>query len=444
MPTTFITKHTLTALGFTKLTPMQEQTLQASKVHDHLQLLAPTGSGKTFAFLLPLYHFLLENKLEETAVQAIVIAPTRELVLQIAAVWKNMNTKLVAIPCYGGHKLTTEINEVQNAKPQVIFATPGRLQDHLERATFSVEQVAYFIIDEFDKTLEQGFEESLAFIVSHLKNVSKRMLTSATQAITLPAFMQGQWEALSFLPTAEEEKANIQIFSIESPEADKIKTVIELLHTFEDQSSIVFVNHRDAALRIHTQLALSQIESVFYHGGLEQQARTLALTQFKNKTSYVLIASDIAARGIDVPLVNNIIHYHMPESQEAYTHRNGRTARQGASGTVYILHSEQDALLDYMLEEATPFTIPISTTQAAVPPCITLEVNAGKKNKVSKVDIVGFLCKEAFLKKEEIGLIQVLDLATYVAVPKAIWKDILVNIRGKKLKGKGFIFKVAR
>ncbi len=444
MPTTYISKNVLTALGFKHFTPMQLQALAASQVHTHVQLLAPTGSGKTVAFLLPLYHQLLQLKKESPVVQAIVLAPTRELVLQIAAVWKKMNTNIVAIPCYGGHQLATEINELQNAKPVVIFATPGRLQDHLERKTFSPDHVTHLIIDEFDKTLEQGFEESLAYIVSALPTVTNQMLTSATQAIQLPAFMPAAWEPLSFLPTAEEENKNLQIFSIESPEADKIKTLIELLHTFTDQSTIVFVNHRDAALRIHTQLATSQIESVFYHGGLEQQQRTLALTQFKNQTAYVLIASDIAARGIDVPMVNNIVHYHLPESQEAYTHRNGRTARQGAKGTVYILHSEQDTLLDYMVEEATPFTIPISTTVAATPPCITLEVNAGKKNKVSKVDIVGFLCKEAFLKKEEIGLIQVLDLATYVAVPKAIWKEILANIRGKKLKGKAFIFKVAR
>jgi superfamily II DNA/RNA helicase len=170
----------------------------------------------------------------------------------------------------------------------------------------------------------------------------------------------------------------------------------------------------------------------------------LAVIKFKNKTANVLIASDIAARGIDIDNVGHIIHYHLPDSQESYIHRNGRTARQNAKGGVYIIKNTDEQLEEYILQEATHFDLPKVSQEPPSPMWLTLTINAGKKNKINKIDIVGFLGKVGQLQKNEIGIIDVLDTISFVAIAKDRWKESLAAVRGKKIKGKDYIFKVAK
>jgi ATP-dependent RNA helicase DeaD len=430
--------HAIKHLGFSKLNQMQLEAIEAIGTHQFVQLIAPTGSGKTAAFLLP-----LTTKIDAAilAPQILVIAPTRELILQISSVWKKMNTGINAFTCYGGHRIETEINELQKT-PQIIFGTPGRINDHIEKQSFTTEAIHTFVIDEFDKTLEPKFYEELAVLQNHLSGMQSQILVSATEMLELPDFItQQEWKKIA---TANSPKPKPAIFSVLSKEKDKLTALVDLLHYLGNTSSIIFVNHREAAERIDDALKLERIESIFYHGGLTQIERMLALIKFKNQTVNILIASDIAARGIDVDGIENVIHYHLPGNEEAFTHRNGRTARQGAKGNVYIIHHDEEVLEEYITNIAKPIEVPYIEQAIAAPEWLTLTVNAGKKNKINKIDIVGFLTKQANLRKGDIGIIDVLDTVSFIAINKEIWKDVLADIRGKKIKGKDYIFKVAK
>jgi ATP-dependent RNA helicase DeaD len=430
--------HAIKNLGFDKLNAMQTQAIESIEKNSFVQLIAPTGSGKTAAFLLPI---LLKIDDAVALPQILVLAPTRELIQQISSVWKKMNTGIKTVTCFGGHRIETEINELQ-AKPQIIFGTPGRINDHIEKKSFSTAAITTFVIDEFDKTLEPKFYEELAVLHTNLSNIQTQILVSATKMDTLPDFIPlHDWKIVgsknAIIPQP-------QTFTVLSPEKDKLPILLDLLHYLGAGTSIVFVNFREAAERIHEALRAEQIENIFYHGGLAQIERMLALIKFKNETVNILIASDIAARGIDVDGIDNVIHYHLPTDEEAYTHRNGRTARQGAKGNVYVLHSEEEVLQAYVLQNAVTKEIPYVDESIPSPPWITLTVNAGKKNKINKIDIVGFLSKQANLKKSDIGIIDVLDTVSFIAINKQIWKEVLAAVRGKKIKGKDYIFKVAK
>jgi superfamily II DNA/RNA helicase len=255
-------------------------------------------------------------------------------------------------------------------------------------------------------------------------------------------FKEINFETIDFAKEHNPEKLKIEY--VTSYEKDKIDTLVDLLYYLGDTTSIVFVNHREAAERINELLLKNKIESVFYHGGLEQIDRILAVIKFKNKTANVLIASDIAARGIDIDNVGHIIHYHLPDSEESYIHRNGRTARQNTKGGVYIIKNTDEKLEQYIEQDATHFDLPKLGEAPSAPMWLTLTVNAGKKNKINKIDIVGFLGKIGKLQKNEIGLIDVLDTISFVAIAKDRWKETLALIRGQKIKGKDYIFKVAK
>jgi superfamily II DNA/RNA helicase len=429
----------LSSIGFNELNPMQEKALDAITQNNNVQIIAPTGSGKTFAFLLPLFLGLDKSK---KGVQALVLAPTRELIIQISSVWKKMNTGVKSVTCFGGHRIETEMNELMET-PSIIFGTPGRLNDHITRASIDLSPITSIVIDEFDKTLEQGFYNELAILMEAIPNLQKYVLISATTMDTLPDFIYGS--DFTKVAIAEDKDATkVKVHLVKSPEKDKIKILIDLLHFIGNETAIIFVNYREAAQRVHELLVEQNIENIFYHGGLEQIDRTLALIKFMNKTVQVLVASDIAARGIDIASVGNVIHYHLPTDHEAFIHRNGRTARQGAEGAVYLIHHEEEQLQDYITENAKEMLVPFIDEEFPRPRWITLTVNAGKKNKINKTDIVGFLSKNAELDKSDIGIIDVLDTISFVAVNKNIWKDILSDIRGKKIKGKDYIFKVAK
>ncbi|MFM2386668.1 MAG: hypothetical protein RL660_1425 [Bacteroidota bacterium] len=430
--------HAIKHLGFTKLSAMQEQAIEAIATHTHVQLIAPTGSGKTAAFLLPL---ITKINPEHKHVQVIVIAPTRELILQISSVWKKMNTGIAAVTCYGGHRIESEINEL-GAQPQIVFGTPGRLNDHINKASFDATHVATVVIDEFDKTLEPKFYAELEILLASMTAMQSLVLASATHIDVLPEFVADfTWHQVE---PKNAIKPKPSIYAVACPEKDKLPALVDLLHYAADTTSIVFVNHRASAIRIHETLVKDSIECIYYHGGLSQIERLVALIKFKNETVNILICTDIAARGIDVDGINNVIHYHLPDNEEAYTHRNGRTARQGANGNVYVLHSAEEIVPEYIAEHASAKTIPYIKDAIPAPHWITLTVNAGKKNKLNKIDIVGFLSKQAQLKKGDIGIIDVLDTVSFIAIRKLIWKDVLKAIRGKKIKGKDYIFKVAK
>lgn len=423
------------------LNEMQQASIEAGKSHQDIILLSATGSGKTLAFLLPLLASLKEDVKN---VQAMVIVPSRELALQIDDVWRKMQTGYKATLCYGGHK--REIEETNLIEtPALIIGTPGRLADHIRRNNFSTDGIGMLVLDEFDKSLELGFVEEMEFIITALKDLHQRILTSATDLTELPAFigLNGPLR-LNFLPEESQKAERLEIKTVFSEQKDKADTLFRLICFLGNRSTIIFCNHRDAVERTNTILREKGIVSVFYHGGMEQQQRDEALCKFRNGTSAVLVTTDLAARGLDIPNIRNIIHYHLPAGEDIFTHRNGRTARMEASGTAWVIYSAGEALPEYISLYATEQVLPETAVLPEKPKWSTLFIAAGKKDKVNKVDIVGFFSQKGKLKKEDIGVIEVKDFFSFVAIKKIKVSEVLHLIKDQKIKNKKVKIAIAK
>ncbi len=424
----------LSKLGIQQLTDMQEEAMNAIlRSNDDVVLLSPTGSGKTFAYLLPLVQ-MLDPKSND--VQLVVIVPGRELALQSATVLQDMKCGLRACACYGGRAAMDEHRVLRQVQPQIVFATPGRLQDHLSKGNILANTVRYLVIDEFDKCLEMGFMEEMGRILRNLPHLERRILLSATDADSIPRFVQmGHTQRLDYLIEEEQVSERVQIYQVKSPEKDKLNTLRQLLYELGNQSSIVFLNYRDSVERVADYLKEYGFVISYFHGGLEQREREDALYKFSNGSANVLVATDLASRGIDIPDIDNIIHYHLPESEHGYVHRVGRTARWEAKGRAFFILNSEESIPAYVDGEVQDYVAhPVSTT-APIPKMVTLYIGKGKKDKLSKGDIVGFLCKKGGLQSSEIGKISVEERFTYVAIDRQKLSSVLRHVQGEKIKG---------
>ena len=430
----------LSNLKIKELNEMQLASLQ-TKQNEDVILLSITGSGKTLAFLLPVLQSL--NK-ESKNVQALIIVPSRELAIQIDDVFRKMQTGFKTTLCYGGHKREIEETNLIQA-PAVIIGTPGRLADHLRRNNFSTEEITTLVLDEFDKSLELGFQEEMEYVIGSLKNISKRILTSATESVIVPEFIGlTNPVRLNYLNLVIENAIGLEIKTVFSEEKDKANTLLKLICFLGNRSTIIFCNHRESVERTSDILADKGLVTVFYHGGMEQQERDAALCKFRNGTSNILVTTDLAARGLDIPNIRNIIHYHLPMSEDIFTHRNGRTARMDASGTAYVIYSAEEKLPEYITTNATAQELNDTNALPEKPKWSTLFIAAGKKDKVNKIDIVGFLSQKGELKKEDIGLIEVKDFFSFVAIKKIKVSETLLLIRNEKIKNKKVKIDVAK
>jgi ATP-independent RNA helicase DbpA len=431
-------KEILQNFKIEKLNEMQIASIEANQKENDLILLSSTGSGKTLAFLIPVYQKL--EKIDKT--QALIVAPSRELALQIEQVFRTMSTGFKVTCCYGGHLRETEENNLLQA-PTLIIGTPGRLADHIRRGNIHTESIETLVLDEFDKSLELGFHEEMMFIIQSLTNLKKRILTSATEATEIPAFIKlNDPLKLNFL-TGEEEKA-LEIKILKSDDRDKLLTLFNLVCYLGNRSTIIFCNHREAVERTSASLSDRGIVSVFYHGALEQNERDVALCKFRNGTSNVLVTTDLASRGLDIPNIRYIIHCHLPANEETFTHRNGRTARMDASGTAILIIGPEENAPPYVGENTTEIDLPETNEVPEKPKWSTLFIAAGKKDKVNKVDIVGFFTNKGQLKKEDIGLIEVKDFFSFVAIRKVKVNNVLQLIKTEKIKNKKVKIDIAK
>ena len=427
-------------LGIESLNEMQLAAQETILRDNNVLLLSPTGSGKTLAFLLPIFE-LLEG--EGAEVQCLILVPSRELGLQIEQVWKKMGTNYKVNVCYGGHSIDTEIKNLSNP-PAVLIGTPGRIADHIDRGTFKVDNLQMLILDEFDKSLQLGFHEQMSFIISRLPKLNKRILVSATSGIEIPRYTQViHPTVLDFIPI-EEEKINLSMKMVVSNEKDKINSLFNLICSLKSQSALIFCNHRDAAERISDLLNEKGIYTTYYHGGMDQDERERALIQFRNGSVSYLVTTDLAARGLDIPEMKHVIHYHLPSKEDEFTHRNGRTARMLASGTAYIITHESEKKLDYIDYSMPVLNVENAITLPKPPEFKTIYISGGKKNKLNKIDIVGFFSQKGKLEKGDLGLIEVKDFVSFAAVKAKKVKDLLNAIRDEKMKGKKFKIEVAR
>ncbi len=429
----------LNNLGLEAYNAMQLESAAAFSEEQDVILLSSTGSGKTLGFLVPVI-----SKLDPSnpLTQAIIIVPSRELALQIEQVFKSMGTGFKITCCYGGHLRETEENNLLQA-PALIVGTPGRIADHIRRENIKTAGITMLVLDEFDKSLELGFNEEMSFIIASMPNIRQRMLTSATDTKEIPEFLGLNAPVkLNFLTGELVDDLAIQY--VESEDKDKLDTLFRLLCFHGNRSAVVFCNHRDAVERTSEMLSSKGIVNVFYHGAMEQQERDSALCKFRNGTSYILVTTDLASRGLDIPNIRYIIHYHLPNNEETFTHRNGRTARMEASGTAVLIIGPDEKLPGYLGAKPEKLELPAETDIPDKPKWSTLFIAAGKKDKVNKIDIVGFLSQKGDLKQEDIGLIEVKDFFSFVAVRKSKVGQVLVLIKDQKIKNKKVKIDMAR
>ncbi len=428
-----MTEKILENLNITSLNKMQLAAVEAAKRAPDILLLSPTGSGKTLAFMLPLLSHL---EVSVQGIQAMILVPSRELALQIEQVFKQMGTGHKVNCFYGGHPTKTERDNLTHP-PAVVVGTPGRIAYHLRHENFETTAICTLILDEFDKSLELGFKEEMSYIISALKNVRWRILTSATNMTEIPDFtgIKNPLE-LDFLSSRSPTTDALKVKYLRSEDTDKTKILFELICKLESRPALIFCNHREAVERIGVLLADKGLPYGIFHGGMEQDERERALIKFRNGSHRLLITTDLASRGLDIPEIEAIIHYQLPGSQDIFTHRNGRTARMNAAGTAYMLLAAGDYLPTYISASTEQETLPQKAILPPKAPWRTMYIGAGRKEKINKMDIVGMLLQKGKLTREELGLVEVLDHASYAAVNSKKIEKVFGLIRNEKIKNK--------
>ena len=435
------TQEALNTLSFSELKPIQTAMLDQFKTDDQLVLIAPTGSGKTLAFLLP----ILETLTNSEVTQAVIIAPARELALQIEQVFKQMKTGFKINCCYGGHPIRVEKNNLLNS-PQVIVGTPGRIADHLRRGTIDVRTIKTLVLDEFDKAIELGFEKDISAIIDELYSVEKRVLVSATQQedSELPSFTKmPDPKILKFIGEKRNE-GTLSQFYIRAEDNDKLEILKDLVYRVGNEPTIIFCNHREAVERIGELLKINKIPVGIFHGTLKQEHRERELTKLRNGSTNILIATDLAARGIDIPAIKNVIHYQIPLKEDAFIHRNGRTARMDSDGNSFIMLKSDDYIPEFISQDLPSFDLSKIKTVNLQTKYATVYVGLGRKDKINKVDIVGLFYKKGGLVKDELGKIEVLDYCAFVAVDYAKARQLVQDLKSEKIKKKTLKISIAR
>lgn len=428
-------------LGISDLNDLQKSVLKNLKISSSAIIYSPTGSGKTLAFSVTLLKAI--KNFETEKLQAVIIAPSRELVIQISDVIRPIAPDYKVTALYGGHNVADEKNSLQNV-PSIIVGTLGRLLDHANRGNIDLTNVRQLILDEFDKCLELGFEEEMRKLLKKMPNLSRKILTSATILKDIPDFVNlTDYVTLDFLESAENPSERTTVWQVKSEEKDKLAALRTLLYSIPQGKTIIFANYRDAVSRIYQNLKDNQISAGIYHGALEQMDREKAIAMFNNESYPILVSTDLGSRGLDIKEVKNIIHYHLPVSQESYTHRNGRTARVDKTGDVYILTHQDEQLPDFVTIDET-FNLPEKCEKKSiVNRNSTLYFKAGKKEKISKADIVGFIANNSQIAPNEIGVINVYDHYALVAVPKQKAKTAVSQLLKAKIKGKKIRIEIA-
>ncbi len=419
----------LAKLNIAALNPMQKEAIAIIEKTANTILLSPTGTGKTLAFLLPILKSL---DIDNPEVQALIVVPTRELAIQIEQVVRNMGSGFKVNAVYGGRAKSKDKIELKHT-PAILVGTPGRILDHFVDERFSKASINTLVLDEYDKSLEIGFESEMSEILYSLPNVSKRILTSATQGVGIPKFVKlDRPTVLDYL--SEKIDPKLAIKTVISPDKDKLETLLELIRYLGNQPGIIFCNFRDSIDMVSEFLNKNNISHTCFSGGMEQKDRERALIKFRNGTSQILVATDLAARGIDIPELKFIIHYELPHSSVEFTHRNGRTARVNEKGTAYVLKWKNQLLPDF-IEKTEPIEVP-----RAVPLVAqyweTLFISGGRKDKISKGDIAGLFIKQGNLSQEQLGAIELKQDCAFVAVPLTLANELVDKLNNSRLKKK--------
>tara|TARA_R110002049_G_scaffold266159_6_gene442301 strand:+ start:143 stop:1453 length:1311 start_codon:yes stop_codon:yes gene_type:complete len=418
----------LQKLNIQQLNPMQEEALSVIENTTNTVLLSPTGTGKTLAFLLPLID-RLDPEFEE--IQALILVPSRELAIQIEQVIRAMGSGYKVNAVYGGRAMSKDKIELKHT-PAILIGTPGRIADHFDNKRFSTDFIKTLVLDEFDKSLETGFEEEMKYIINLLPSLNKRILTSATQGVSIPSFVRlDKAKTINYL---KEISYKLTTKIVVSPSKDKLGTLLQLLNQIGNNPGIIFCNLRDSIKGVSTFLEKNNITHGCFYGDMEQKDRERSLLKFRNGTYDVIVATDLAARGIDIPEMKYIIHYELPYKNEEFIHRNGRTARVNSRGTAYILKWEKENLPDFIKNVGVQKLTKTNTRKA--PYWTTLFISGGRKDKISKGDIAGLFFKQGKISKDQLGVIELKQDCTFVSVPMAIAPKLVEELNNTRLKKK--------
>ncbi len=419
---------------------MQNEAIKTINKNSSVIILSPTGSGKTIAFLLPLVRLLDADK---QGVQTLILTPSRELALQIDHVFRMMQTGYKVSTCYGGHPFVTEVNNLK-ITPAVLIGTPGRIADHLRRNSFNPESISILVLDEFDKSLELGFKDDMEFILRSSSNIKTRILTSATKLDNIPDFTGIIDPLLMDYTEAGKTGSVLIIRAVKAEGTDKLDSLFRLLCRIGNESSIVFCNHRDAVERISELLSGMRISHGKYHGGMEQEKRELSLIKFRNGSNRILLTTDLASRGLDIPALGHIIHYQLPSTKSAWIHRNGRTARMEKHGTAWLVLADKDVIPEFVEEKVEMVNLSDNLPLPAAPDWQTLYISAGRKDKISRGDVVGFLIQKGLISAKDLGRIDILDHASLVAVNRLKIRELIKRVADQRIKNKAVRIELAR
>lgn len=429
-----LTDSILQKFEITALNAMQQEAQEKIRTGSDVVLLSPTGTGKTLAFLLPLIE-TLDAACNE--IQLLILVPSRELAQQIEQVARKMGSGYKVNAVYGGRSGSLDRIDLRH-RPAILIGTPGRVADRLRRDNFPLNHIKTLVLDEFDKSLEIGFEKEMTQIVEALPQVQQRILTSATTDADIPRFV-GLYKPIHIDYLEEERNSQLKIKTLLSPEKDKLKALKKALHIIGYQPGIVFCSFKDSIERVSEFLSDHHVSHACFHGGMEQIDRERSLIKFRNGTIQLLLATDLAARGLDIPEIKFILHYHLPPREKEFTHRNGRTARMNRDGVAYILHWKGEALPDY-IQDINPEVLSVDDLPYCKHPepieWKTLYITGGRKEKISKGDVAGLFLKQGEIHKDQLGVIELKQNCTYVGVQADVAEKVISKTNNSKLKKK--------
>jgi ATP-independent RNA helicase DbpA len=434
----------LASLGYAEMTPIQAHTLPLILAGKDVIAKAKTGSGKTAAFGIGLLTGL---DLTSTRVQALVLCPTRELADQVAKELRRLarfteNIKILTL-C-GGVPFGPQLGSLEHGV-HVVVGTPGRLLDHLRRGSLVLADLQTLVLDEADRMLDMGFQEEIDAIIDATPPKKQTLLFSATyptSITTLSAWLQHEPVEVSVDETHDESVIEQILYEVEAEE--RTAAVVKLLSHFQPESTLVFCNTRAECQEVATALNRAGFTALAIHGDLEQRERDQVLVRFANRSASVLVATDVAARGLDIKELAAVINYELPRDPEIHTHRIGRTGRAGEQGLALSLVTAHETrriqaiekILGSSISRGDPATLKSGSSTPLQPPMVTLCIDGGRKNKLRPGDILGGLTGDGGITGSEVGRIDIFDNLAYVAIVRSSVRQALECLGENKIKGR--------
>ena len=440
--------NNLKSLDYLKMTPIQAQSLPIMLKGKDIQAQAKTGSGKTAAFGIALLNRL---EIKNYSTQALVLCPTRELADQVSKEIRRLaratpNTKIVTL-C-GGTAIGPQFASLDQHDPHIVVGTPGRVLKHCQKGSLKLNKVKTLVLDEGDRMLDMGFHEDMMLIIDHTPHKRQTLLFSATLPEEIKKISQMiQQDPVDIQVESLHDNKKIKQIFYEIQKGERLSTLVNLLQNYKPESAVVFCNRKQQCQELAGQLWEHGFHALALHGDLEQRERDQVLVRFSNKSSSILIATDVAARGLDIKDLSAVINFELSPDPEVHIHRIGRTGRAGKEGLALSLFAPSEVRKINAIEDYQKSPVHIENSSdlkpkenfQLTPLMVTLNINGGKKGKLRAGDILGALTKNTNLPGKQIGKIDIFDYISYVAVERPIARQALKiltegNIKGRKFK----------